>query len=54
VILDALRAGDADRAEAVMRAHVLGTAPLLANFVNSTNSGTGDPDVLQSARQASK
>jgi len=39
VILDALRAGDADQAEAVMRAHVMGTAPLLANFINANNIG---------------
>jgi DNA-binding GntR family transcriptional regulator len=39
VILAALRAGDAEQAEAAMRAHVLGTAPMLANFVNTSNIG---------------
>ena len=37
VLLKALRSGDADRAEATMRAHVLGTAPILANFLNTNN-----------------
>jgi DNA-binding GntR family transcriptional regulator len=39
VILEALRTGDADHAEAVMRAHVLGTAPILANFINASALG---------------
>ena len=37
VILKALKTGDAAHAEATMRAHVLGTAPILANFVNANN-----------------
>jgi DNA-binding GntR family transcriptional regulator len=37
VLLKALRSGDAERAEATMRAHVLGTAPILANFLNANN-----------------
>lgn len=37
VILDALRKGDAAEAEAVMRAHVLGTAPILARFIDARN-----------------
>ena len=37
VILKALKTGDAEHAEATMRAHVLGTAPILANFVNANN-----------------
>ena len=35
VILDALRAGDADKAEAVVRAHIEGTVPELINFLQA-------------------
>ena len=35
VILDVLRSGDAEAAEAAMRAHVLGTAPILAGFLDA-------------------
>jgi DNA-binding GntR family transcriptional regulator len=38
VILAALRAGDAAEAEAAMRTHVLGTAPMLANFIDASNA----------------
>jgi DNA-binding GntR family transcriptional regulator len=32
IVIDALRSGDADQAETVMRDHILGTAPVLAQF----------------------
>ncbi|CAH0181892.1 GntR family transcriptional regulator [Pseudomonas brassicacearum] len=35
LILDALRAGDADKAEAVVRAHIEGTVPELIEFLQS-------------------
>jgi DNA-binding GntR family transcriptional regulator len=35
VILRALKSGDAQHAESEMRAHILGTAPILANFLDS-------------------
>jgi DNA-binding GntR family transcriptional regulator len=37
VILKALKTGDAEHAETTVRAHILGTAPILANFVNANN-----------------
>ena len=33
-VIDAVRSGDAKRAEAVMRDHILGTAPLLADYAS--------------------
>lgn len=38
-LIDVLVAGDADRAEVVMREHVLETAPALIAFLNSGNEG---------------
>lgn len=35
VILDAIRAGDADKAEAVVRAHIEGTIPELIEFLQA-------------------
>jgi DNA-binding GntR family transcriptional regulator len=35
VILDAIRAGDAARAEAVVREHIEGTVPALSQFLRS-------------------
>jgi DNA-binding GntR family transcriptional regulator len=34
IVIDALRSGDADHAETVMRNHILGTAPMLAEFAS--------------------
>jgi DNA-binding GntR family transcriptional regulator len=34
IVIDALRTGDADHAETAMRNHVLGTAPMLAEFAS--------------------
>jgi DNA-binding GntR family transcriptional regulator len=38
IVIDALRSGDADHAETVMRNHILGTAPMLAEFASSKKS----------------
>lgn len=35
MILDAIRAGDADKAEAVVREHIEGTVPELIKFLQS-------------------
>jgi DNA-binding GntR family transcriptional regulator len=35
VILDAIRSGDVDRAEAIVREHIEGTVPALIQFLQS-------------------
>jgi DNA-binding GntR family transcriptional regulator len=39
IVIDALRSGDADHAETVMRNHILGTAPMLAEFASKKKQG---------------
>ncbi|MGE0241146.1 MAG: GntR family transcriptional regulator [Parvibaculaceae bacterium] len=38
IVIDALRSGDADHAEIVMRKHILGTAPVLAEFASKKDT----------------
>ena len=40
-VVEAIRTGDAEHAEAVMRDHVLRTAPRLAEFLRSRNQAAG-------------
>jgi len=50
-IVEAIRSGDAEHAEAVMREHVLRTAPRLAEFLRSRGQAAGVPSTLPASAQ---